>query len=146
MKKPYRWLPLLVLAIVSVSCDSQLIEPQFPTTPTNVTEEAVGTLNPNGGNSHPFVVFNSGSVTATVTALSRANAESTATDALIIGVSLGTWTGSACALATGIFNDQAVVGSTVTGNVSNPGTICLRVYDVGRITENVNYTVQVVHP
>lgn len=143
-------LPLvLVAAVIAVACSEGITETPLPTSPTtNITEDFTGALNPNGASSFPFVVQSStgGSVTATVTSVTLANAESVQTEALIIGVSLGTWNGSSCAIANGIFNDFASTGSSVTGNVTSPGAVCVRIYDVGRLTENVNVTVQVVHP
>ena len=139
----------LVLLAVTVACSEGIPDTTLPTTPTsNITEDVAGTLNPSGGVSHPFVVVSStgGTVLATVTSVTLANPESVQAGALILGISLGTWNGVSCAVASGIFNDFASTGSTVTGNVTASGAICVRVYDVGQLTENVNYTVQVVHP
>src|SRR4051812_30374152 len=70
-----------------------------PTTPTaTVTDTFAGTLNMNGGATFPFIAGGAGSVTATLTSLGP---DST----LPIGLSLGTWTGSACQVV--VANDNA---------------------------------------
>ena len=44
-------------------------------------------------------------------------------------------------------NDNAVVTSALTGTVSTlAGSLCVRVYDVGALTEPVTYTFTVTHP
>ena len=44
-------------------------------------------------------------------------------------------------------NDNAVVTSDVTGTVSTlAGSLCVRIYDVGALTESVAYTFTVSHP
>ncbi len=44
-------------------------------------------------------------------------------------------------------NDNAVVTSVLSGTVSTlGGSLCVRVYDVGALTESVSYTVAVSHP
>jgi len=112
--------------------------PTAPTDPTLTTEEFSGTVTVNGAVTHNFYSTSTGSVTATLTALAP---ESTTT----IGLSLGTWNGASCAVV--IANDQAVLTSIVTGTVSTiGGSLCVRVYDVGAMTEPTDYTVSVVHP
>ena len=47
---------------------------------------------------------------------------------------------------------QSAATGTITGFVSDktgsiiPGTFCVTVYDVGNVTDSVNYTVTVTHP
>jgi hypothetical protein len=77
-------------------------------------------------------------VTATLTAVGPDNT-------VVIGLSLGTWNGVVCHIPT-LANDQAVQGSTVTGQATSLGSLCVRVYDVGRLTETISYEVQVSHP
>ena len=61
-----------------------------------------------------------------------------------IGVSLGTWNGTAC--QTIIANDAAALNAVVTGTVSGATSLCVRVYDAGRLNDALNYPVTVVHP
>jgi hypothetical protein len=109
-----------------------------PTSPTPTTTETfTGTVTVNGAVTHVFAVTQRGSVTATLTAVGSDN---TAT----IGVSLGTWNGTSCQII--LANDQAAVGAGVLGTVSGVGNLCLRVYDVGKLTAATTYSIDVVHP
>ncbi|MEQ1912350.1 MAG: hypothetical protein ABMA15_26245 [Vicinamibacterales bacterium] len=112
-----------------------------PTTPTTTTTETVtdtfsGTLSRNGASSYAFSVATAGFVYATLTSV----ADSTT----VVGLSLGTWTGTSCTVV--LSNDQAVQGTTVTGSVTGLGTLCARVYDVGKVASPIDYQVTVVHP
>jgi hypothetical protein len=130
---------LLVLAAVSASC-SNSNQPTIPTAPTPVTttETFTGTINKNGAFTHTFFTTTTGTVQATLTAL---DPESTTN----IGFSMGTYSGSTCAVL--LANDSAVKTSVITGSVNSAGgNLCIRVYDVGKITEETTYEVQVVHP
>ena len=128
----------LVASLVMASCGDD--EPQTPTTPTPptiITETFSGTLTRNGGATHPFANGASGTVTATLTLLM-------ADEGTKVGLALGTFNGSACQLV--ITKDDALQGTTVTGAVSALGTLCVRVYDTGNLTQSADYEVQVAHP
>jgi hypothetical protein len=64
----------------------------------------------------------------------------------VVGVSLGTWTGSTCQIV--IANDRATQSSQLQGSVGLAGLLCARVYDVGTITSGspVTYELTVRHP
>jgi hypothetical protein len=106
--------------------------PQRPT--TTVPFEGVVTVN--GAVTHPFNTGGSGLITVTVTALSPDSAA-------VLGVSLGTWNGTACQIV--IANDNATQASVVIGNAGGVGSYCARVYDVGKLTAPSAYTLTVVH-
>jgi hypothetical protein len=95
----------------------------------------------NGAASHSFVSQASGSVRVTLSSLSPDPAQ-------IVGLSLGTWTGTACQIV--IAADRATQLSSITGavNTTTSGSLCARVYDVGTITAGrpVTYEVTVEHP
>ncbi len=87
---------------------------------------------------HAFTTTTTGTVTATLTNMAP---DST----LKIGLSMGTWNGATCAIV--LANDQAVRTSVVTGTVSTlAGNLCVRIYDVGGISEPTDYEVTVIHP
>jgi hypothetical protein len=129
-------LPLLVAGCGNDDADT-------PTSPTNpvatVTDTFTGTLVRNGGTSHPFPISSAagGDVTATLKSITP-NAES------LVGMSLGTWNGTACQAV--IANDRATVSSSIIGRATTTGQLCLRIYDVGTITDPQDYEVEVVHP
>jgi hypothetical protein len=129
---------VLALALAQMAC-SESINPSLPTDPGNpIVDTFTGTLTPNGAKTEPFSVTRSGSVTATLASL--------APDATItIGLSLGTWNGTAC--STVISNDSATVGTTVTGAADREGRLCVRVYDAdGKLAQPTDFELNVVHP
>lgn len=131
----------LIIAVVAAGaaagCSSSV--PTLPTTstPTTFTEVFSGTINRNGASSHPFISQGSGTAQATLTSLLP---DATGT----LGISLGTWDGSACTFVTA--NDKASVGATVRGIVGGAGQLCARIYDVGAVSSPLTYELTVVHP
>ena len=65
-------------------------------------------------------------------------------DTTVLGMALGTWNGISCQVI--LAADKAALNTTVTGTVSSVGNLCVRLYDVGSLTESTSYEVQVVHP
>ena len=124
---------------ISVSACSGLID-ELPTTPDPVisTETFTGTLTVNGGQTHQFFTGATGTIVATLTSLGENPPE-------MVGFSMGTMAGASCNIV--VANDRAVVTSVVTGTVGTlSGALCMRVYDVGRLTGPVDYTFTVSHP
>ena len=131
---------VLLTAIIcagAVGCDDET--PTSPTpTPVNVTDTFTGTIVQNGAQTHQFSTASSGTVTATLRTL-------VPDSALVVGLSLGNWNGTACQIV--LANDAATVSAVLTGTVSAAGSLCLRVHDVGNISNTpAAYTVEVVHP
>jgi ABC-type nitrate/sulfonate/bicarbonate transport system permease component len=130
----------LFLAVMGGGCSGQL--DQFPTTPdpVRVTETYTGTLTINGAATHSFFTGATGSVVATLTSLGE-------NPPAAVGFSMGTFSGATCSITTGLFNDRAVVTSVITGTVSTlSGSLCVRIHDVGSLTESVPYEIKVEHP
>jgi hypothetical protein len=133
---------LFALATTLAGCGSDnntTVTTPTPTTTTTatVTETFTGTLNMNGAASFPFTATAAGTITVTLTSLLP--------DATLqIGLSLGTWTGSACQIV--IANDAAAQTAVVTGTVTSAASLCARVYDTGKVTTPVDYSVTIVHP
>jgi hypothetical protein len=114
------------------------------TTPTTTTTAATiteplftGNLKVNGAATYPFTATTGGTITATLTTL----APDTTTG---IGLSLGTWNGSACQIV--IANDNATPSIAISGTVTAASSLCVRVYDVGRLASPVDFSVTIVHP
>jgi hypothetical protein len=124
----------LALVLFAVGCGDDSTTPTTPD-PVAVTETFAGTLTPNDAESHPFS-SQRGTVTATLTNLSPDNT-------LTIGFSLGTWNGLNCAVV--LSNDKAIQGTSIVGSVNGTGNLCVRMYDVGTISQPVTYEVSVVH-
>lgn len=125
---------LAVLAMAG--CNDPVTVPTAPT-PVAITESFAGTLTVSGGVTHPFSATGPGSLTATLTAVGP-DEEPT------VGLSLGTWNGSSCAVV--IRQDAAVRTSVIYGTVSQAGQLCVSIYDVGRISSPQDYEITVVHP
>ena len=133
-----RALLVLPLALFAAGCADPIEFPTPPALPDPITEVFSGNITVNGAATHPFASTGTGTVTATLVTLSP---ESTTT----VGLSLGTWNGAACNII--IANDAAVRTTVVTGTVTTiGGQLCVRVYDVGQMTEATSYEVSVFHP
>ena len=130
---------LLVVSLPFLSgCDAEI--DNFPTTatPVPVTETFTGTLTVNGAQTHPVYNGATGTVTATLTSLGENAPEK-------VGISMGTLAGATCTVV--MHNDNAVVTSYLSGTVSTlAGALCVRIFDVGKLTGPVDYTITVVHP
>lgn len=126
----------LAAALLLAGCgdDSESNTPTAPT-PVAVTESFTGSLNPNGGITHPFAVQQTGSVTATLSAVSP--------EGTTIGLSLGTWNGQSCQII--LANDNAAQGMSVVGTATSTGSFCARVYDVGKLPGLTDYELSVTH-
>jgi hypothetical protein len=131
-----RWVSL-ACALAAAACGSDTTT--TPTTPTPVilTDTFTGTLNQNGGQTYTFLTAASGNITATLTTVAP---DST----LVVGLSLGTYNGSACQIV--LAKDNAIQGASVVGSGNSTGTFCVRIYDVGKITDPITYQIDVMHP
>lgn len=127
---------VVAAVLFSSACSKSTTSPTTTTPTTTVTDTFAGTLTKNGASSYAFSVSAQGFVYATLTSV----ADTTS----VVGLSLGTWTGASCTIV--LSNDQAVQGSTIQGQVTNLGTLCARVYDVGKSTTPMDYQITVVHP
>jgi hypothetical protein len=128
---------MLLAATTLAGCSSNDNLPETPTqpTPVQITESFSGNLNVNGARTHSFAVDRAGTVTAQLKALSD--------QAATIGVSLGTFNGSACAIL--LSKTDAVLNSAVTGTAQSTGQFCVWLNDVGKLTAGVDYTIDVTH-
>ena len=133
-------LRLLLLPLVAAICGCDAAINDIPTTPTPVpvTESFTGTITINGAETQNVFTGATGSVTATLTSLGD-------NPPAKVGFSMGTLAGATCSVV--LHNDSAVVTSVLQGTVTSlAGALCIRVYDVGALTESVPYTFTVTHP
>jgi hypothetical protein len=130
---------LLAVALGQAAC-SEDINPAVPSNPNPVTETFTGTLTQNGAVTHPFSATSSGAIQASIVSL--------APDSSVrLGLSLGTWNGTAETCATVISNDNATVGTTIVGAADREGRLCVRVYDAaGTLPQATDYELRVVRP
>lgn len=129
---------VISLAAFAVGCSGTIND--IPTTPdpVTVTETFTGTLTVNGAQTHNVFTGATGLVTATLTGLGEEPPEK-------VGISMGTLAGATCTVV--LHNDNAVVTSYLSGTVSNlAGSLCVRIFDVGKLSGPVDYTITVSHP
>jgi hypothetical protein len=126
---------LLLFAGVGSGCLGST--PTAPSTsePVAVAETLQGTLSVNGARTHSFTVDRAGDVTARLTILSD--------QAAIVGLGLGTWNGTTCAII--LANDAATIGSSVAGTAEATGDFCARISDIGLLVTSVDYIIDVSH-
>lgn len=127
---------LSLSALLLAGCEEVTSTPTTPTDPVLVSTSFTGTLTASGGVTFPFGVASSGPVTATLTTVSNST--------LVVGVSLGTWNGSACTIV--VSRDVAVQGDAVAGTSGSFGSLCVRIYDVGNVVDPVTFEITVIHP
>jgi hypothetical protein len=129
------------LAFAGAGCSATTTTPTTPTTPTlplePVTESFAGSITTNGAVTFQFLVKQSGLIQATLKSLSPDSA-------IAVGLALGTWNGEICQVV--LANDQATLGFGVTGSVSTAATLCLRIYDIGQLTQPNSFELTVIHP
>jgi hypothetical protein len=127
-----------VLLVAAAACEDAGPGPTPVPTPTPVTEKFSGSLTVNGAIHFPFAATGVGAVTATLSTV--------APDATtVVGLSLGTVNiFGVCQVV--LDNPNATQSVTVTGQVNAIGTLCARVYDSGKMTDQITFEITVVHP
>ena len=136
MCRGLRLLALLFMAAAAPGCGGNAAALTAPTLPT-ATDTYSGTMTHNGGFDYPFASTQAGTVTASYISIGTDNS-------IALGLALGTWNGSTCSIL--LVNDNATVGVTVSGAVSGAASLCVRVFDVGFVSDPLSYQVQVLHP
>jgi len=137
-----RVLLLVAVAGLGAACGQKdPFLPTGPTTPPTVqTETFSGTLTKNSAYTHPFVVGDAGDVSVF---LIRSTDAAQPDNTVSLGVSLGTWNGTSCAIV--IANDNVSQGSSISGRATAAGNLCVRVYDVGFVPGSANYELLIDH-
>jgi hypothetical protein len=136
-----RALGLVLLIATAVACEDASPAPAPTPTPSpTVTDDFTGTLGKNGAVEHSFTLVGTGSVTAQLKSL-----DPDATQ--VLGMYIGTWDGASCTVFKA--NENVTVGSTMLVTANSVGSLCVRIYDSGKITDpaaTFNYDIQVIHP
>jgi len=147
------WRALLLVAVAAIAsaCDdnNNVSTPTGPTTPPTVIQETFkGTLFKNAAYTHPFAVTAAGNVS--VFLLASADPANPDNNAIRIGVSLGTWNGTSCAIVIASDNIMPVNADTplqgqLLGQATAAGNLCVRVYDVGFVPGAATYELLIDH-
>ena len=129
---------LAATAVGAAGCGSSTTSSTTTTTTPSVsiTETYTGTVAVGGAASFSFSVLASGNVTATYKSMSPAAGAT-------MGLALGIWNGASCNVI--IANDNAIVNSTVIGNATAAGTLCVRAYDIGKLTATQTVELAITH-
>jgi len=132
------------LVVVLSACGGSTVDSVQPTPePTVLTVTFSGTLTRNSAYTHPFTVTDQGNVS--VFLLISTDVRDPDAGGIPLGVSLGTWNGSTCAIV--IANDQMAPGTSLplSGRATAAGNLCVRVYDVGFVPVAANYELLIDH-
>ena len=138
MRRTFFGILLLTAVVAAAGCDNEVEDATQPSPPAPTTTDTfTGSMNINGAQIHSFTVQASGTVNVTLK-------EVKPDPAIAVGLSLGTWNGTSCAER--ISNNNALQGNAVVGNTTGIGALCVRIHDVGKLTQTIEYTIEVVHP
>ena len=126
------------LLVTVAACDSGSLTAPPPTGPSpTVTDTFTGTLSINGAMTYTFTSIGTGTLQATLKAVSP---DST----IPVGFSVGIWNGTTCQIT--LANDNAFQGTVILGNVNGSGVLCTRVHDVGKLVDVASFEISIVHP
>ena len=125
----------LILACgVTTGCgDDPVAAPIEP--PVSVEETFTGTVNILGASSHIFFTERPGQAVVTLESLAP-------NSAALVSLIFGTWNGSYCSVQ--FVKDDATTGTNMIGSAS-AGSFCLRVADIGLLSEATTYAIKVTH-
>jgi len=131
---------LLAAGLVLGACDSgDTVTPTTPTepttTPVSVTDTFSGKLEISGSSEHKFSV-GKGTVVTTLTTVGFSST-------VALGLGVGTWDGTTCTLV--IQSETAVQSSYMIGTATATVDLCVKIWDVGNLTDSSTYELTVVH-
>ena len=125
---------LVLIAAVTTGCGTETV----PTAPTLETSFTYATsITPNGAAARTFSTYDTGSITATLTSVTPAVP-------LGLGIGIPRSDGGGCLLTTSV---EAASSSTpqLVLSADSASTYCVKVFDVGRVTERAEFSVTVTH-
>ena len=126
---------LVFVCTLAAGCGDDPV-PTTPDPPAQINETFIGTINLLGADMHTFTTQQTGQATATIDSLAPdSNARVT--------FMFGTWNGSYCSVE--FVTDEATTGTRFVGNASGPGAFCVRISDIGKLTEPATYSITVSH-
>jgi hypothetical protein len=133
----------LLTALASASCGTGTTTSPTSTTPLRTDEVFGGQLGVGDSHFYSFTAVSPGTTDVTLVSL-RPVGVKTSTLAPVVGLGLGTPSGTTCALSSALNTAPALSRQlSVTTDVS---TYCVMIADVGNLTDTVDYTIRIVHP
>lgn len=130
-----RALSVVALAVTAAAGCETTTSPPPPPQPDPTTFSLSGTITLNGATTHHFPTGR-GEIDVRLKVLAPV-------DSVIIGMAIGVWTGTTCNLA--IADDNAVFNALLIGTATAAGEFCVRMYDVGKLTDLTDYTIDITH-
>ena len=127
------------MGVAAAGCDPETVNDGSPVpSPTvPVTESFAGSVTVNGAQTFAFQALGSGFVQATIKTFGPETA-------MKVGLAIGTYNGVTCSQI--LTNDNAAQGITVTGAVASAAALCVRIYDVGQLTQANTFEITVIQP
>jgi hypothetical protein len=128
---------ILCALVGACGCSDEAETPSSPTT-TSTGFTLSTMITSRGAASRSFVTFNSGTITATLTS---------ATPAVTLGLGVGIPIGldAGCSLTQSVSADAGNSGAQVIVT-AEPGTYCVKVFDLGHVPDQVTFSATVEHP
>ena len=120
--------------IVSVRINTSSTAPTSISTPASV-DIFSSTVGPQGSATHQLAVFYNGATTLTLVSAGAA---------VTVGVSYGAWDGQTCRFFATL--TAAASANPLLSAVVDPGSYCIRVFDVGQLSAPILFTLDTLHP
>jgi len=130
-----RALSVAALAATAAAGCETTTSPPPEEQPDPTTFSLSGTITLNGATTHHFPT-GAGEIDVRLKVLAPA-------DNVVIGMALGIWTGTTCDLR--IADDNAVFNALLIGSATAAGEFCVRMYDVGKLSDVSDYTIDITH-
>ena len=141
MKTPTTTVLILLFALFSTACGND--NPSTPTTPAlPQTEVFSGTISRGGSSFYSFTLATSGSVSITLASLIP-TAPGPAVSK-VMGLGVGSPDGTDCAVTNSVTTAPGLTAQLV--NSLTAATYCAKIYDLGEVTNDLTFTVRIVHP
>ena len=131
---------LVVSALTLGACGNSIASGTLPPLTTATTESFSGSLTQGASISVQITITATAPLTISLTDVGPLQT-------MGLGVSLATWSGSACGAPVITQNTNARMGATALTGTAAPGTYCVTVFDSGNLPSGwtSTYTVQAVH-
>ena len=138
----------IVLALLSAGCGetTNVLPPTPPVAEPTVTETFTGTVAMLNVSSHNFFVGTTGKLIVTLSSV-RPTADPESSSNVVVGLGIGVPAGFSCALTLGVDASKTTQASSTAQirGTAISGTFCVTIYDVGNLTDSVDYTITVAH-
>jgi hypothetical protein len=128
-----------VMSVAVAGCEPETVNDGSPHSDANRAghRELLGSVGVNGAQTFAFQALSSGFVQATIKTFGPETE-------MKVGFSIGTYNGITCQQI--LVNDEARQGITITGSVATAAALCVRLYDVGQLTQANTFEITVIHP